>query len=32
VVFGMPGAAIAAGLADAVVPLDAMASRLIDWV
>jgi two-component system chemotaxis response regulator CheB len=28
VVFGMPGAAIAAGLADAVLPLDAIAGRL----
>ena len=28
VVFGMPGAAVAAGLADSVLPLDAIAARL----
>jgi two-component system chemotaxis response regulator CheB len=32
VVFGMPGTAIAAGLADLVLPLDAMAARLVEWV
>jgi len=30
VVFGMPGAAINQGLADQVVPLDAMAARLVE--
>ncbi len=30
VIFGMPAAAIAAGLADQVLPLDAIASRLLD--
>ncbi len=32
VVFGMPGAAIAAGLADLALPLDAIAPRLIEMV
>ena len=32
VVFGMPGAAVAAGLADLVLPLDAIGSRLVEWV
>jgi two-component system chemotaxis response regulator CheB len=32
VVFGMPGAAVAAGLADQVLPLDAIAGRLVEWV
>jgi two-component system chemotaxis response regulator CheB len=32
VVFGMPGAAIAAGLADLVLPLEAMAARLVELV
>jgi two-component system chemotaxis response regulator CheB len=32
VVFGMPGAAVAAGLADQVLPLDAIAARLVEWV
>ncbi len=32
VVFGMPGAAVAAGLVDVALPLDAMASRLIEIV
>lgn len=32
VVFGMPGVAVAAGLADLVLPLDAMAARLVEWV
>jgi two-component system chemotaxis response regulator CheB len=32
VVFGMPGAAVAAGLADLVLPLDAIAGRLVEWV
>jgi two-component system, chemotaxis family, protein-glutamate methylesterase/glutaminase len=31
VVFGMPGAAIAAGLAEVVLPLDAMAPRLVQF-
>jgi two-component system chemotaxis response regulator CheB len=31
-IFGMPGAAIAAGLADLVVPLDALAGRLVELV
>jgi two-component system chemotaxis response regulator CheB len=30
VVFGMPGAAVAAGLADATVPLEAIAARLLE--
>jgi two-component system chemotaxis response regulator CheB len=32
VVFGMPGAAIAAGLADLVLPLEAMAPRIVELV
>jgi two-component system chemotaxis response regulator CheB len=32
VVYGMPGAAVAAGLADQVLPLDAIAGRLVEWV
>ncbi len=32
VVFGMPGAAIANGLADQVLPLDAIAGRLVELV
>jgi two-component system chemotaxis response regulator CheB len=32
VVFGMPGAAIAEGLADAILPLEAIASRLLAMV
>jgi two-component system chemotaxis response regulator CheB len=32
VIFGMPGSAIAAGLPDLVLPLDAMAARLVEWV
>lgn len=32
VIFGMPGAAVAAGLADQVLPLDAIASRLVELV
>jgi two-component system chemotaxis response regulator CheB len=32
VVFGMPGAAVAAGLADWVLPLDAIADRLAEVV
>jgi two-component system chemotaxis response regulator CheB len=32
VVYGMPGAAVAAGLADAVLPLGAIASRLVELV
>jgi two-component system chemotaxis response regulator CheB len=32
VIFGMPGAAVAAGLADAVLPLDAIAARLSELV
>jgi two-component system chemotaxis response regulator CheB len=32
VIFGMPGAAIAAGLADAVLSVDAIAARLVRWV
>jgi two-component system chemotaxis response regulator CheB len=32
VVFGMPGAAVAAGVADQVLPLDAIAARLVEWV
>jgi two-component system chemotaxis response regulator CheB len=32
VVYGMPGAAVAAGLVDQVLPLDAIAGRLVDWV
>jgi two-component system chemotaxis response regulator CheB len=32
VVFGMPGAAVAAGLPDAVLPLETLASRLVDMV
>lgn len=31
-IFGMPGVAIAAGLADHVLPLDAIAPRLVEWV
>jgi two-component system, chemotaxis family, protein-glutamate methylesterase/glutaminase len=30
VIFGMPGAAVAAGLADVVLPLDALAPRLVE--
>lgn len=32
VVNGMPGAAVAAGLPDLVLPLDAIAPRLVDWI
>ena len=32
VIFGMPGAAIAAGLADHVLPIDAVANRLVEMV
>lgn len=32
VVFGMPAAAIAAGAADAVLPLDQIAEHILDWV
>jgi two-component system chemotaxis response regulator CheB len=32
VVFGMPGAAIAAGLAHHVLPLEAVAARLMDMI
>ena len=32
VVFGMPGAAVAAGLADEVLPLDAIAAQLVELV
>jgi two-component system chemotaxis response regulator CheB len=32
IVFGMPGAAVAAGLANEVLPLDAIGPRLKDWV
>jgi two-component system chemotaxis response regulator CheB len=32
VIFGMPGAAVAAGLADTVLPLDALASHLVQLV
>jgi two-component system chemotaxis response regulator CheB len=32
VVYGMPGAAVAAGLADAVLPLDAIAPQLLKWI
>jgi chemotaxis response regulator CheB len=32
VVFGMPGAAIAAGLADVVVSLDAISARLVEFL
>jgi two-component system chemotaxis response regulator CheB len=32
VIFGMPGAAVAAGLADLVLPLDAIAPRLVELV
>jgi two-component system chemotaxis response regulator CheB len=32
IVFGMPGAAVAAGLADQVLPLDAIAGRLVQLV
>jgi two-component system chemotaxis response regulator CheB len=31
-VFGMPGAAVAAGLADRVLPLEAVAGRLVELV
>ncbi len=32
VVFGMPGAAVASGLADHVLPLDAVAARLVEMI
>ena len=32
VVFGMPGVAVAAGLAHEVLPLEAIGPRLGDWV
>jgi two-component system chemotaxis response regulator CheB len=32
VVFGMPGAAIAAGLADHVLPIEAIGTRLLEWI
>jgi two-component system chemotaxis response regulator CheB len=32
IIFGMPGAAIAAGLADAVLPLDSLAAQLVELV
>jgi two-component system chemotaxis response regulator CheB len=32
IVFGMPGSAVAAGLANDVLPLDAIGPRLGDWV
>jgi two-component system chemotaxis response regulator CheB len=32
VIFGMPGSAVAAGLADQVLPLDAIAARLVELV
>jgi two-component system chemotaxis response regulator CheB len=32
VIFGMPGVAVAAGLANHVLPLDGIAPRLVEWV